>query len=328
VKVKLSEYLDIHRAFTLMQTVTTVIFYRVPDGTYFDACYNEARRLGVTVGYDIDDPIFSLDIYNANSNLKTLDKAEKNNLLAETPNYLSAMKKCDYLIASTPGIFAAMQNLINKPVYLWRNCIDFETNSIAETVLAEKNEQSNKGVVRIGYMSGSRSHDEDFSLVANILARVMGEYPEVELVVGGYADIPCELMSLNHRIEIVPYSGYQGYFKNISNLDIVIVPLVKDAFNECKSAIRFMEAAIMCKPCVSSEVGDFSNIVKNGETGFLADADESWYQALSDLISSPALRLRMGLAAASDVQSHYSSKVISETLLKPLLDYIKGRGRE
>src|SRR5207248_4199106 len=141
-------------------TASTAIIYRVQANETFWAYLKEANRLGVSIGYDIDDPIFDRQIYSANKNLDFLDPAEKHQLLSGSDDYLKAIRACDFLITSTPGMVELARRYYKGPIYLWRNAIDHETAHAAACALAvPKNRQEN--VVTIGYGSGSRAHEAD-----------------------------------------------------------------------------------------------------------------------------------------------------------------------
>ncbi|MFA5940162.1 MAG: glycosyltransferase [Sinimarinibacterium sp.] len=320
----ISSYFDVSRSFDALQLATAVIFYRVPDGSLFQAYVDEARRLGLPIAYDIDDPLFCRTVYTTNANLQTLSSAEREQLVGDCRHYLAAMQRCDAAIVSTPGLVdVASPYLDGKPVYLWRNAIDAETRAICNDVAAASTRGSD-GLLRIGYMSGSRAHDLDFQLVAGALARTLGDYPHVQLVVAGHSGIPESLQTFGPRVSTRPFSNYRGYFQTLSEVDIVVIPLLTDPFNACKSAIRFLEAAMMEKPCVISTVGDFLNIVAHGKTGYLAESEADWTASLADLIESEDRRRSVGAAARQDVLTRQTSAAIAELLDPTLLQMIKG----
>ena len=54
-----------------LQRASLVIFYRVPMLSEVAAEYQEAHRLGLKIGFEVDDLIFDLEEYSKNSNLKS-----------------------------------------------------------------------------------------------------------------------------------------------------------------------------------------------------------------------------------------------------------------
>ncbi|HEY1076888.1 MAG TPA: glycosyltransferase [Fontimonas sp.] len=323
-RTEVSSYFDVSRCFDVLQLATAVIFYRVPDGELFRAYVDEAERLGLPIAYDIDDPLFCKTVYTTNANLKTLSVAERTQLVNDCDHYLAAMKRCDAAIVSTPGMVAvAGPYLGGKPVYLWRNAIDAETRSICRDVI-DSGTPRQDDLLRIGYMSGSRAHDLDFQVICGALVKTLADHPNVQLVIAGHSSIPEPLQAFGPRIQVRPFSNYRGYFQTLSDVDIVVIPLLGDPFNACKSAIRYLEAAMMQRPCVVSTVGDFLNIVEHGRTGYLAESEADWISNLSDLIESADRRTRMGAAAREAVFARQTSDAIAATLDPALLQMFKG----
>ena len=324
-RTMISNYFDVPRAFDVMQLASFVIFYRIPDGELLQGYLSEARRLGLRVAYDVDDPVFCRTVYSANANLGTLTAAERQHLLNDSRNYLAALRKCDAAIVSTPGMVEVTTPYMDgKPVFLWRNAIDAESRAICADVRASAPPAAPDGRLRIGYMSGSRAHDLDFEEIGQPLARILDEHQGVQLVLTGHVSVPEALRRHGARIEVRPLASYRGYFQALSDVDIVVIPLLADTFNACKSAIRFLEAAMLEKPCVVSAVGDFLNIVDHGRTGYLALSREDWWSYLSQLVASPDLRRVIGAAAHEDVMQSQTTETIAAGLSPALRQMIGG----
>jgi glycosyltransferase involved in cell wall biosynthesis len=59
-------------------------------------------------------------------------------------------------------------------------------------------------------------------------------------------------------------------------------------------------------PTVASPVGINREMIRHGQTGFLAADGEAWIRALDTLLLDRALRLRLGEAARADALARYS----------------------
>jgi glycosyltransferase involved in cell wall biosynthesis len=105
------------------------------------------------------------------------------------------------------------------------------------------------------------------------------------------------LNPLRERIRQLPFVGYHGYFAGLAQADINLVPLLCDRFNECKSAIRFLEAAALGIPTIASRVGDFANLMVSGQNGVLCKDSGEWDKAMSELIESADRRRKIGIEA-------------------------------
>ena len=297
-----SHWEDVPRSMGCLQLATFVIFYRTRMGNLFKLYIKECERLKIPFSYDIDDPIFSEEIYRANKNLDHLDPSEMSALLDSAELHLQAMLACNFVIVSTPRLQREAQKLTNKPVFLWRNAVDEETiNALSHLTNTPDQASPENGRVGIVYASGSRAHEADFREIEAALSEVLDRHPNVQLTVIGYLNLPDNFARFEDRIVVEPFIDYVGYMEILARSNINIIPLIPDDFNDCKSAIRYMEASLVKLPTVASKIGDFQHIIDHGRSGFLASSDAEWKQILQSLILDQELRNRVGAAAEVNV---------------------------
>jgi glycosyltransferase involved in cell wall biosynthesis len=173
-------------------------------------------------------------------------------------------------------------------------------------------------------MSGSRAHELDFAQIVTPILRIMREFSEVRLLIGGHAKLPTAFDPFQERIVTMPFMDYRGYLNFLANADINLVPLVQDEFNDCKSAIRFLEASLLGKPTIASSIGDFKNIVFNGDNGYLAENETEWYETTMKLVQSKALRDKMGSVARDHVLSTQTNNDIIKHMDLRLKNILNG----
>lgn len=304
------------RVYNLMQTATHLLFYRVLASPVVDHYIAEAQRLGLVLAHDIDDPIFDANTYRANRNLETLTEAEREHLLNSAELHLKVMRQCRHQLVSTRGMAERVQALLGVEAFVWPNVVDAETQQIAARLEGRPRAASEETVV--AYMSGSRAHDRDFESIAPVLADMLERHPTVVLMLVGYVEVPAQLAPYNDRLRRIPFGNYHEYFNALARAELVVVPLLIDAFNDCKSAIRFYEAALLGIPVVASRVGQFSEVIEPGVTGYLAADSDEWAAALASLLSDAALRHRMGEAAQSAVNTRHTVQAIVPQVLPAL----------
>ena len=310
---------DAVRFYNLAQVATHLMFYRVAGSPLIDGYMQEAERLGLQVAYDIDDPIFDVETYRANRNLDTLDAAEKDQLLASAERHLQVMRHCPVITVSTTGMAELVRRRLGVEPWIWPNGVDAELRQLAEEFSGQPLPPEEETV--IAYMSGSRAHDRDFESVVPVLAELLATHPFLKLMLVGYVPIPASLEPHEERIERVPFGGYHEYFAALSRAQVVIVPLLIDGFNECKSAIRYFEASLLGVPTVASRVGQFREVIRDGESGFLAREDAEWRTALTALVENADLRREMGKAAREATLSGHGLDPIGEALAPLLAEY-------
>lgn len=96
--------------------------------------------------------------------------------------------------------------------------------------------------------------------------------------------------------------------------DIMVVPLMDNRYNICKSDIKFLETATAKKPGVYSRIRPYTEAVEHGVTGYLADAPEEWYDSLKELIESAEKRKEIG-------ENAYNYVTKERTIDKYIPDY-------
>ena len=96
---------------------------------------------------------------------------------------------------------------------------------------------------------------------------------------------------------------------DIQDFDIGLMPLPDEPYERGKCGYKLIQYMACVKPVVASPVGVNKEIVRHGENGFFATTTDEWIDALSRLLEDPQLRVRMGQAGRSTVESEYSLQV-------------------
>ncbi|OGI34920.1 MAG: hypothetical protein A2259_03605 [Candidatus Moranbacteria bacterium RIFOXYA2_FULL_43_15] len=181
------------------------------------------------------------------------------------------------------------------------------------------------GFIRIGYYSGTLSHNKDFATVTSALIFVMRKYQKVKLTLAGPLDMENELNEFRDRIEILPRVSRDKYYGNVYKCHINLVPLeLGNPFCESKSEIKFMEAGILKIPTVAARNRTYSEAIEDGVDGFLAGSEEEWIDKLDRLIEDENLRRSMGEKAREKILKDYTNK---NSHNREYYDYITGLTR-
>jgi hypothetical protein len=116
----------------------------------------------------------------------------------------------------------------------------------------------------------------------------------------------------------------------LRDVDVNLAPLEPGSvFNESKSAIKWLEAALTATPTVASPTEPFRDAITDGTNGVLASAPEEWERALDELLDDGDARARLGERARRDALLRWSPHVQGERYLA-ILDRacarVDGRG--
>lgn len=106
--------------------------------------------------------------------------------------------------------------------------------------------------------------------------------------------------------------------KELQQFDIGIMPLDDTDWNRGKCGFKLIQYMAVGSPAVASPVGVNREIVRDGETGYLAASIEEWQQRLAHLIEDEPARRRMGRLARIHIEQHYSVKAVLPTLVRVL----------
>jgi glycosyltransferase involved in cell wall biosynthesis len=310
-QVEVISWHDPQSALSAMQTSWEVIFYRTPAASVIKTLIAEAKRFGIEPWWEVDDLIFDLELYSQNSNLLSLSKSEQEVLLEGAELYRECLQLCGRGIASTRVLGEIMLRAGVKDVCIIENALDGETLGIADRLLEEEAFPVVNDEIVIVYGSGTRTHDQDFVECAAGLAAAMDVEPRLVLKIIGELTLPDDFQRFGARVEYLEGRDYAGYMAVLAGADIAIAPLEPSIFNDAKSNIKFLEAAILQVPAVCSPCDTFRDVVDDSKNGFLAKDEMAWRDALLALARDEALRERIGQQARQDVLERYRPEAIA-----------------
>ncbi len=298
---------------TALQLCTEVIFYRVPGEPPVLALLEEARRLGLDPWWEVDDLIFDEPLYRLNSNLATLDRPLRRQVLAGVRLYRRAMLACRRTIASTERLAEAMRDAGIAETLVIENALDSETLQAAAALRAERDRRPDDPdrAVTIVYGSGTKTHDADFAVAGPAILALLRRHPGLRLRIVGDLTLPDGFDAVQSQVDEIAGTDYRAYLGLLAGADIAIAPLEDTVFNDAKSNIKFQEAAILGVPSVCSPRQTFRDVVAANENGLLAATASEWEEALERLVLDPSLRRRLGQRALEDVLERYAPERIA-----------------
>ncbi|MCX2560550.1 glycosyltransferase [Acetobacter farinalis] len=285
----------------------TVILWRVEFSGHVDILLQLARENGADIIFDTDDITFlpHMARFDIIDGIRSIGATEQR-IEAVFTEMRRTLMRSDLCFAPTDTLAGLMR--INKPLtYTVPNTFDPETLRRSRMAMRKKQQIGPDGLVRIGYATGSRTHQRDFARVAGVLASLMRGRPEVRLVLfrepGNHRPVLLmnefpELASVEGQIEWRDMVPLPDLPEETARFDIAIAPLEAGTlFCDAKSELKFFEAALAGVPAIVSPTTPFRQCVVDGVSGFLADTPEEWDRALRTLIDNPALRHTMADAA-------------------------------
>lgn len=293
------------------------IFYRVAAVPSVLRVILHAVNMGLKTYYEIDDLIFDLRYYpdSFSSFEGQISAAEYAGLNFGVPLFRYAMSMCDASIASTPALAERMGEVTSThSSIVIRNGLD-ERNETA-IMMARNPVRRKNGRVRIFYGSGTKAHNADFNkLVAPAISDLMNRNAHVDLVIVGHLRLGSELEALSARIMSFPFiSDITAYWSILATCDINLAVLEIGTVADCKSEIKWLEAAVLQIPSIVSATRTYREIIEHRVNGFLAGSEGDWHSMLSELISDQGLREKVGAKAREKALLEYNLGVTARTL--------------
>ncbi len=243
----------------------------------------QGRKKNKLVCGDLDDRIFApWDVDNTGymrsrarprSTVSTRQSVIERDILRLLPAF-------EMVTVSTSGL-AEELGKIGVPTHVTRNTFDAERHALVK--------RPRLGLSRLLVMSGTPTHDEDLRRIAAPLARFLAEHPDVQCTLLGTLQMPGPLRGLSNVVsrELLPVAKLYPF---VAEFDLCVVPLEDTLFNDCKSALKFIECGAVSVPVLASPRREYRALVRHDENGFLSeDGEEGWYRALNRLRAQPAL---------------------------------------
>jgi glycosyltransferase involved in cell wall biosynthesis len=158
---------------------------------------------------------------------------------------------------------------------------------------------------------GSPSTGPYLEEIAGVLRAVNDQAPFTLRIIGAKPDMPG--LDVEYRKWSVDTE-----VQDLRTADIGIMPLANTAWARGKCGYKLVQYMGCGLPVVASPVGCNSSIVDHNESGFLADSDENWVEALVALISLESLRIRMGMRGRRKVEMSYCKQVTGPKLIEAI----------
>ncbi len=277
--------------------------HRVPHTQAVEEFIRSAQEMGKPVIFDTDDLIFDEEKISYVRALQWMSPDEADLYCDGVRRYHRTLSLCRIATVTTEPLREAVRRLFPQiQCFLNPNALSDAQVAQADEALSFGRPPEDENIVRIAYLSGTRTHNIDFQECSGALKRILEAHPHVRLMVVGHLDVGSEFDRFGERIERYPLLPWQQLPGLLRNVDINLAPLELDnPFTESKSALKYFEAAVMGVPTVGSDVAPFRTAIRQGEkNGYLCRTEEDWARCLTQLAEDRESRTRMGAKARAE----------------------------
>ena len=275
----------------LVKNFRVFIFFRCPYTETVGEFVKKAKAYNKTVLFDIDDLMIDTKYTDNIAFVQTMSEQDRKVYDDGVTATGELLKMCDGAVTTTVALAEELKKYVPE-VYINRNVVSEEMIQLSRAAWQQEKENTKR---KIGYFSGSITHNPDFDIVLPVLTRLMKKYENLELLLVGELDVPSELKNYKERVKVLPMRQWRKLPSLIASIDINIAPLEDTLFNRAKSENKWTEAALVKVPTVASSVGAFREMIKDGENGFLCgNTEEEWFDKLDMLVATPELCVQIG----------------------------------
>ncbi|MEY2473007.1 MAG: hypothetical protein QOK28_2336 [Actinomycetota bacterium] len=288
----------------LARVADAIVVYRVPATAEVLDLISAARTRGAVVLYDVDDLIFDPELAAEIPALSILPPDEAALWLEGVRRYRTTMEACDGFVGSTQPLLDHAASVTGLPTYRFANGVGL---LVAQQSDAALRKPRTPGPLRIGYLSGTNTHDHDWAMVEPAVAALLRAHADVELWLVGLVEPSEALDEFASRVKRVGFTDWTALPKLLRDLDVNLAPLTANSrFNEAKSAIKWLEAALVATPTIASPTQPFREAIEHGRNGLVAHTSDEWRAALEALVTDAPLRRRLGTRARRDALLRWS----------------------
>jgi glycosyltransferase involved in cell wall biosynthesis len=234
--------------------------------------------------FDLDDAVWLRDSYS----LKGTASA------ARLRRFAAVARAADVVVAGNPFLAAEAARWAGpERVAVIPSCVDPDRYPLAE------HHRSGTGVQLVWV--GSASTLQGLERCRPLLEAVGRANPGAEL------KLVCDRFL---RFESLPVRECRwtdaGESAAIAAADIGIGWVPDDDWSRGKCGLKVLQYMAAGLPVVANPVGVQADLVRHGETGFLATTPGEWAEAVRALAADPALRRRMGAAGRRRAEAEFS----------------------
>jgi glycosyltransferase involved in cell wall biosynthesis len=281
-----------------------VIIYRVPATHQVLALIDGTKRIGTPVFFDVDDLIFEPDVAASIPAVIALPDDVRELYFQGVRRYRTTMEACDAYVGSTAMLVDHAAAVVGIPSHRWWNGVGIGPARCSDAALANPR---TPGPLRIGYMSGTSTHEADWQFVEPAVLDVLRRRRDVELWLGGLVSPTDALAAVGDRVKRIPLKPWWELPWVLRDLDVNLAPLEPGSrFNEAKSAVKWLEAALAETVTVASPSAPFAEVIADGRNGRLASSREEFSVAIDELLDDELTRTRIGRVARREALLRWS----------------------
>jgi len=241
-------------------------------------------RRNANIIFDIDDAIFMPDL-------------QKNDLLTRLKSFIKE-KEVKAVLKISKCVIVENEYIKN---YVLQFCPHvYKIPGPIDTNRYFVKDKTRKNNIVIGWI-GSPATTSYLGILDNVFIKILEKYPDVSLHLIGVGNYPLN----NRRVRRIPWS-YDTEITELQKFDVGLMSMPDNEWTRGKLGCKMLQYMALGIPTVCSDTETNREIIINGVSGFLVKTENEWFDALSKLIDSYELRIRLGRNARNVIEEKCS----------------------
>lgn len=278
------------------------------------------KTSGKPIIFDIDDFVFDPNQILNLRHVAERDDAYRQRLLDMASRLKSTMLSADYVTVSTHALKKEVERFGLPAIIIPNNIPDEEVARSSELVKLARSKKTLH--VRVGYFSGTATHEIDFEECSDALYELMNEHNNIQFMIVGHLNATERFKIFGDRFIQLGLVSHDKMLEYLSTVHINLAPLEwQSRFTQGKSELKVFEAALFGIPSIASPTASYSALIQNGANGFVASNQFEWKARIIQLVKDGKLRELIGRNAKESIAKRfYLSGAVSEyaTLLNAI----------
>lgn len=313
-------YADLARLEHFIDRFDVLVICRTRYDDRINMLISKVQSRGKRVLFDIDDLVFDPDYVHLV--LETLAQDLRHPQawdfwFAYVSRMGATLRLCDGAITSNPYLAQHIKDFADVPVAIVPNFMDREQLDISKRIFDQKRATNfvRDGRIHVGYFSGTPTHKRDFALVTSALQTLLETDDRVVIRIAGFMDSVPGLQRFKDRVEVVPFQDFVNLQSSVGQVELNVVPLQFNTFTNCKSELKYFEAAAVGTITVASPTFAYAAAIQDGKNGYLAQGHQ-WLEKLRGAIAELENYKQMAGAAAEHALANYNWQTQGPAVLR------------
>jgi glycosyltransferase involved in cell wall biosynthesis len=292
----------------VLDSIDIFVVSRVRYTAELNQLLTRARNKGKRTFFDIDDLLFDPDYTHLIVDTLDLPHTEEtwNHWFSLISRMRASIQLCDELITTNAFLAEKLSQYFGKPVHVVPNFMNNEQTEISKKIFQLKKDGGWKRDkdITLGYFSGTQTHNKDFEVIVSALADLFAVDSRIKLRIGGHLNVCEPIDRYRDRLELLPFCDFVNLQSAVGRVDVNLVPLQENVFSNCKSELKYFEAAAVGTVTVATPVYTYSHAIEDGKNGFLSSSYDG-FDKLSYLVAQLDEQPAIAEAAFKDSEQRY-----------------------